>query len=1449
MNIGEIYLEARGITPSTIRDQGIEIDAPPLVERVVERLHRDILLDGVPISQLAEAIVWFGIKGVDGKVLSYIARPLRTKEVNGGPKFLTPVGGTAPPFIVPAVRAVQKDISVPLTLSEGPVKALAVLQAGGFSAGLSGVWMGGSKTEDDKYILRPELGAFQLSGRKVNLSFDADFRRNAEVRHAMIRQAFLLSIHGADVYQLTTWSEEDGKGIDDYLVLKAGLDDGIRRAVFEALVTRAQPFFQTIAPTDLPFIETELVKVCMSELARMQLCKRLAKPLGVSVEALWNVGRKKDSTARGAGAPPSDPAPWPGEVNGEDLLDEIYGLYTQHAVISEAGRVALTLWTVMTFFTDHLNWMPMIYFHSHVEECGKTRVTEIMNKLCHNPKMAGNMSDAAVYHEIERSHPTLFLSEFEDIEKRRPELVLLLNASCARSEAFVTRYDVDLKDNKDFCTFGPKTFSSIKPIPRTLQSRCITIEMERRKDGEEILSFRKARPGCFEECKAKIIRWGNSILDDIRAFEAPDLDHFTDRQIDNWEPELSFAAAAGQRWYERTLKCAAELAAAASKARARSPEMYLLWCVWRAFKEKGFYKDADFISSVDLHKSANADQEAPWADWNGGRGLSVEKFATLLRGFNEGDGKGGIKSTRPKGGPNRDIRGFYLNQFRDAFQRYLKTSGPPPPPPENPTQPEGQPAREDKGSGAYSTSGNPAHPAHSAQSDQISSEATAKTVSFVGNPDQGNLAQTSLFPREGPCGNHEMGPVGRVGRVIADIPPSFPVESNRKIDLAEKGSCVVLYTPQHVAAYSAVLSAETIALDIETWASADAKTERKFLRKGGAKKACPSLDWQVAHIRLISLYVPGADHPVVIDLGVDPSSDMRREVSALLEKISSIETLGHNLSFDLTFLGNEFGFNPKKVWDTCAAVKLLENDDHVEIHAVDGGHYDHDPRDYHAGLGAALYHYAGIDIDKGLGGGGNSGFGAELLSDEQYVYSGNDARYIPTLVEHLKLEITLADMDAVAALEFDLIPWSARAELTGVPTDAPAMDVAIGKRVEALKVVEAHVEEEMKGSGFDTAPFYQQKRKRDPLKFNANSTLLKQAFFTGRLDEEGAVITLPPTLKGNPSFTEEALKEVKHPVARAYLEYDRLCSEILTLRQRRKHVWDTDAVHPTFNLLGANTGRITVSDPAMQNVPTDSESRGMYKAPPGMVFVQGDLSRIELRAQAQFSGDSAMIAAFNLPKSDPLGDLYAITGSKIFVLPLEEVAGNDKHPAYKLGKRVNLAFCYGMQAQEFQNRTRDSAGEPYTLEEAIAFRQAYFDLYPGMAAWIEGAWEATRTGRVIEGRTKLGRRRIILPTTPGTRNTRAWREFQAQINYLVQGSCADGLKIAIGRILARLPIGAVIILSVHDELLILCKEEDGAAVAAIANEEMTEAYRIAFGGELLVRIEFNAKPIKSWAEK
>jgi DNA polymerase I-like protein with 3'-5' exonuclease and polymerase domains len=269
----------------------------------------------------------------------------------------------------------------------------------------------------------------------------------------------------------------------------------------------------------------------------------------------------------------------------------------------------------------------------------------------------------------------------------------------------------------------------------------------------------------------------------------------------------------------------------------------------------------------------------------------------------------------------------------------------------------------------------------------------------------------------------------------------------------------------------------------------------------------------------------------------------------------------------------------------------------------------------------------------------------------------------------------------------------------------------------------------------------------------------------------------------------------------------------------------------------------------MQNVPREAEARDLYQAPQGWVFVHGDLSKIEPRAQAQFSKCPVRLELLNRPSDDSRGDIYAVLGSKITATPVAEILRTKGHPAYKLGKTVDLAFCYGMREVEFQARTKKADGTRYTLEEAIAFRQTFFDTFPGMRDWIEQAWDNTRLGAVTEGRTPLGRRRIVLPHISGMRNTRAWREFQAQVNFKVQGACADGLKLGIIRISRRLPTGAVIVLSVHDELLILCRPADAQAIAEMANKEISEAYRIALGGELLVPIIFGAKPIKTWAEK
>lgn len=118
-----------------------------------------------------------------------------------------------------------------------------------------------------------------------------------------------------------------------------------------------------------------------------------------------------------------------------------------------------------------------------------------------------------------------------------------------------------------------------------------------------------------------------------------------------------------------------------------------------------------------------------------------------------------------------------------------------------------------------------------------------------------------------------------------------------------------------------------------------------------------------------------------------------------------------------------------------------------------------------------------------------------------------------------------------------------------------------------------------------------------------------------------------------------------------------------------------------------------------------------------------------------------------------------------------------------------------------------------------------------------------------EGRTSWGRRRLICPLIPGTRNNLAWRTFQSQINFKVQGACADGLKRSIVDIDSKLAPGAELILPVHDELLTLCQEPDSGKVLEIVKDAVENAYFFAWGGHLKLPIAFKPNIIKNWSEK
>ena len=223
------YLHERGINLETALGLGMEISANGSCPRGIyrDRLGFDTWGNKL-LPDVVEESLWFPCLDAEGKIKSYFCRLFPSlKDKEGKPaKFLTPKDGHGYPFIVPAVWEVASKPHHPLCLTEGPVKAIAILQAGGLPIGLGGVWGATTIDAEDRTDLSPVLAEnFQWKGRRIFLVFDADASTNPSVRQALIRTIIVLYARGADA-RVMHWRICEGRGIDDYLAAKARRREG-----------------------------------------------------------------------------------------------------------------------------------------------------------------------------------------------------------------------------------------------------------------------------------------------------------------------------------------------------------------------------------------------------------------------------------------------------------------------------------------------------------------------------------------------------------------------------------------------------------------------------------------------------------------------------------------------------------------------------------------------------------------------------------------------------------------------------------------------------------------------------------------------------------------------------------------------------------------------------------------------------------------------------------------------------------------------------------------------------------------------------------------------------------------------------------------------------------------------------------------------------------------------
>jgi DNA polymerase I len=349
-------------------------------------------------------------------------------------------------------------------------------------------------------------------------------------------------------------------------------------------------------------------------------------------------------------------------------------------------------------------------------------------------------------------------------------------------------------------------------------------------------------------------------------------------------------------------------------------------------------------------------------------------------------------------------------------------------------------------------------------------------------------------------------------------------------------------------------------------------------------------------------------------------------------------------------------------------------------------------------------------------------------------------------------------------------------------------------------------------------------------KFNIASAKQLQEILFERL----GLPVLRKTLGGQPSTAEDVLEELsaQHELPRRVLEYRGLAKLKSTYTDKLPELTDANSrVHTSYHQAVAATGRLSSSDPNLQNIPIRTAEgrriRQAFVAPEGCHIVAADYSQIELRIMAHLSGDEGLQQAFRENR-----DIHQATAAEVFGVPLEAVSSEQRRSA----KAINFGLIYGMSAFGLARQLGIERGA------AQEYVNLYFERYPGVKLYMD---ETRRQAREDGYVTTVFGRRLHLPEIRSRNNQRRQYAERSAINAPMQGTAADIIKRAMIRVadwLARGEVAARLIMQVHDELVFEVAESD--------TEALMEALQGLMGGaaELSVPLKVQAAAGRNWDE-
>lgn len=314
-----------------------------------------------------------------------------------------------------------------------------------------------------------------------------------------------------------------------------------------------------------------------------------------------------------------------------------------------------------------------------------------------------------------------------------------------------------------------------------------------------------------------------------------------------------------------------------------------------------------------------------------------------------------------------------------------------------------------------------------------------------------------------------------------------------------------------------------------------------------------------------------------------------------------------------------------------------------------------------------------------------------------------------------------------------------------------------------------------------------------PAGFNPDSTKHKQQFLFNKKREGGLALKPHKMTKGGaPSVDEESLRtlENKHPAVNLLLEWSEVQKLKSTYVDGLLPKLHESRLHPSFHLHRTATGRLSSSDPNLQNIPRDSNIRSLFVAPDDHTLLVADYDQIELRVMAMFSQDKELLHVFNNNI-----DIHTGAAALLFGKSVEEVTSDER----QIGKGVNFLTAYGGGAGKLARTTGIS------FEQAQSMIQEYYRQFSGLTEWKQ---KVVAQGRKHGYVTTLSGRRRRLPDLMSTDDEARSRAERQAVNAVVQGSAADICKKAMIDIHKTLSgTGAHMLVQVHDELVVAVPDQ------------------------------------------